>query len=200
MLLSWVSCCSKYQKHGFVYGSKAWILGKKYVICEHFTDQILKPLSKHDHTHQMQAFCERKKNHVTLHLNQLIILNLQDIVKGIKNQWNLQYRSVRCDNLPLDGVADLSALQPALFTVMTNMSVPFTLKSDLKIKLNKINMWVLRNYKSKKWNKIGKLNLLWPSSVVMCCKFKSDMDISGRGEPSYFQDLIPGPGPRVPEY
>ena len=31
------------------------------MICEHFTDQSLKPLSVHEHTHQMQTYYERRK-------------------------------------------------------------------------------------------------------------------------------------------
>ena len=33
------------------------------MICEHFTIQTLKPLSVHEPTHQMQTYCERKKNY-----------------------------------------------------------------------------------------------------------------------------------------
>ena len=42
-------------------GSKAWILGVKFVICQHFNVQTFWPMSVDEHTHQMLTCCERRR-------------------------------------------------------------------------------------------------------------------------------------------
>ena len=87
-LVAWIthngfSCCSKYHSRGFLYGQNTISIGFLVALITLSIDlfvfkastlwfvnisqtKLWKPLTVHEHPHQMQNYCERKTNHIKL--------------------------------------------------------------------------------------------------------------------------------------